>query len=171
MKHPSRSDTVRPPIYRAQVLDSLGRGPLDDLSVIRPMVRLSWGIRVPGDESHTIYVWLDALTSYLTAVGFHWKVIDITADSIWPSSVQIIGKGILRYAQPIRVMLDRIVLLTNHLAPLASTLFTPAMLLALGLPLPKTLLTHTHWTVNCQKMTKSVGNVADSLAAMSAVWM
>lgn len=142
--HLSRPDAVWPPTYRAQVLDSLARGPLDDLSVSRPRERLSWGVRVPGDDSHTIYVWLDALTSYLTAVGFPWKGSDARSEGIWPSSVQIIGKDILRF----------------------HAVYFPAMLIALGLPLPKTLLTHAHWTVNRQKMSKSIGNVADPLATM-----
>jgi methionyl-tRNA synthetase len=90
------TDAVWPPPYRAQVLDSLSRGPLEDLSVSRPTERLSWGVRVPGDDEHTIYVWLDALTAYLTAVGFPWKNPSSMIGSGWPASVHVIGKDILR---------------------------------------------------------------------------
>ena len=69
--------------------------PLEDLSVSRPRSRLSWGIAVPDDPTHTIYVWIDALTNYLTAAGYpdhaQWS-----AEPAWPADVQVIGKDIVR---------------------------------------------------------------------------
>lgn len=106
-----------------------------DLSVSRPSSRFSWGIPVPGDSSQTIYVWLDALTNYLTAAGF------AISDDIpmWPADVHIVGKDIIRF----------------------HAMYWPAFLLAADLPLPKKILAHAHWQMNGSKMSKSEGNVVD----------
>lgn len=68
---------------------------LQDLSISRPVERLNWGIRVPGDESQTIYVWLDALVNYLTKAGYPFTP-GKERDSIWPANVHVVGKDIVR---------------------------------------------------------------------------
>ncbi|EKM59998.1 uncharacterized protein PHACADRAFT_192397 [Phanerochaete carnosa HHB-10118-sp] len=140
-QHP---DAVYPEQFHADVVATLSV-PVEDLSVSRPRSRLSWGIPVPNDPEHTIYVWIDALTVYLSATGYPWKS-DLTSlpEAIWPPNVQIIGKDILRF----------------------HAIYLPAMLQALGLPLSRQLLTHSHWTVGQRKMSKSVGNVADPFEAI-----
>ena len=70
---------------------------IPDLSVSRPSSRLKWGIPVPGDDSQTIYVWLDALMSYLTGIGYPWEITKEWLRPEWPADLQIIGKDILRY--------------------------------------------------------------------------
>lgn len=67
---------------------------LEDLSISRPVERLQWGIPVPNDPGHTIYVWVDALINYLTATGYPWQD---AARGAWPPDVQVIGKDIVRY--------------------------------------------------------------------------
>lgn len=104
-----------------------------DLSVSRPSSRLSWGIPVPEDPSHTIYVWLDALVNYLTVA--HYPNGDKM--TYWPPDVQVIGKDIIKF----------------------HAIYWPCFLMALGLPLPRKLLVHSHWTVDSIKMSKSLGNV------------
>jgi len=91
---------------------------LEDLSISRPIERLTWGIRVPGDESQTIYVWLDALINYITKAGYPWAPGSETAGG-WPADVQVIGKDIVRF----------------------HCIYWPAFLLALNLPPPKQIHT------------------------------
>ncbi|ELT98029.1 hypothetical protein CAPTEDRAFT_177027 [Capitella teleta] len=109
---------------------------LDDLSVSRERSRLQWGIPVPGDDSQTIYVWLDALTNYLTVSGFPDR-----HDACWPADVHVVGKDIL----------------TFH------ALYWPAFLMAADLPLPRKILCHSHWLSDGIKMSKSLGNVVNPL--------
>jgi methionyl-tRNA synthetase len=116
---------------------------LEDLSVSRPIERLTWGIPVPGDEGQTIYVWLDALINYITKAGYPWAPGKATAGG-WPADVQVIGKDIVRF----------------------HCIYWPAFLLALGLPPAKQVLTHAHWTLNRRKMAKSTGNVVNPFFAM-----
>ncbi|KAF8862832.1 hypothetical protein BDZ45DRAFT_645473 [Acephala macrosclerotiorum] len=116
---------------------------LEDLSISRPVERLTWGIRVPGDESQTIYVWLDALINYITKAGYPWAPGNEQALG-WPADVQVIGKDIVRF----------------------HCIYWPAFLLALGIDPPKQILTHAHWTLNHQKMAKSTGNVVNPFFAM-----
>ena len=110
---------------------------LEDVSFSRPSKDLSWGIPVPGDEEHTMYVWADALTSYLSAIGYAQETAQFKA--FWPADVQVIGKDILRF----------------HAA------IWPAMLMSAVLPLPKVLLVHGFMSLNGQKISKSLGNVID----------
>ncbi|KAI0254874.1 tRNA synthetases class I (M)-domain-containing protein [Lactifluus subvellereus] len=140
-----RSDphAIYPPQQHANVLDMLSL-PLEDLSVSRPRNRLHWGIPVPNDPAHTVYVWFDALINYLTGVGYPWDAEEQSAQSCWPPDIQIIGKDIVRF----------------------HAIYFPAMLQALDLSLPKKLLAHSHWTVNRRKMSKSIGNVVDPLQAI-----
>ncbi|KAL5523837.1 hypothetical protein ACEPAG_8010 [Sanghuangporus baumii] len=142
--HPN---AIYPPKQRKEIMDILESDDskiLPDLSISRPSWRLKWGIPVPGDSSQIIYVWLDALSSYLTGIGYPWlDTADMTTNG-WPVDLQIIGKDILKF----------------------HAIYFPAFLMALGLPLPRALLSHAHWTVNKAKMSKSVGNVVDPVAVL-----
>lgn len=131
---------VHPPTLHASLLESLRQAPLADLSVSRPRSRLSWGITVPDDPAHTIYVWVDALTNYLTVLGYPNKVA-----AGWPADVQVVGKDIVRF----------------------HAIYWPALLLAAGMEPPRTVLSHAHWTMNRLKMSKSRGNVADPFEAIA----
>ena len=73
---------------------------LEDLSISRPRSRLTWGIPVPGDPDHTIYVWVDALTNYITAAGYPKNL----SSSAWPADLQVIGKDIVRFVQHLPVV-------------------------------------------------------------------
>jgi methionyl-tRNA synthetase len=106
---------------------------MPDVSISRPRKQLTWGVPVPGDEEQVMYVWIDALANYITVLGYPDKDIS----DWWPAEAQVIGKDILRFHAGI----------------------WPAILLGLGLSLPKNLLTHGYITVNGEKMSKSVGNV------------
>lgn len=117
---------------------------LEDLSISRPASRLQWGIRVPDDESHTIYVWVDALVNYLTKAGFPNWTPGKEKEGGWPADMQVIGKDILRF----------------------HGVYWPAMLLAVGIPPPKKIISHGHWTLGGQKMSKSLGNVVSPFHAM-----
>ncbi|KAI9490352.1 tRNA synthetases class I (M)-domain-containing protein [Zychaea mexicana] len=122
---------------------------LSDLSVSRLRSRLDWGIPVPSDPGHTIYVWLDALANYLTANGYPWpnkenSVSDSQVANVWPADVHVVGKDIVRF----------------------HAIYWPAFLMAAQLPLPKQILAHAHWTMGKQKMSKSRGNVADPFEVM-----
>lgn len=126
------------PEFRKKELLEIIKDGLQDVSISRPRKNLSWGVTVPGDDSQVMYVWLDALSNYLTVLGYpdrpEWK-------EYWPADVQVVGKDILRFHAGI----------------------WPAMLLGLGLPLPKTLLVHGFVNVQGAKMSKSLGNVVDPL--------
>ncbi|GAC93163.1 methionyl-tRNA synthetase [Pseudozyma hubeiensis SY62] len=121
-------------------------GGLMDLSISRPSSRLSWGIRVPDDEEHSIYVWVDALTNYLTVAGYPFSSSSAQDEGnlAWPADVHVVGKDIVRF----------------------HAIYWPAMLLAAGLPPPKTILAHSHWTMGKAKMSKSRGNVANPFDAI-----
>ncbi|KIX93299.1 uncharacterized protein Z520_10942 [Fonsecaea multimorphosa CBS 102226] len=126
----------------AFVMDEIRSG-LKDLSISRPSSRLTWGIQVPGDESQTIYVWLDALFNYLTMTGYPF-VNRNDPNMVWPPNCQVIGKDIIRF----------------------HTIYWPAFLMALGLPVTEKFLTHAHWTMNNEKMSKSAGNGVNPFYAM-----
>ncbi|RLN02806.1 hypothetical protein BBO99_00004892 [Phytophthora kernoviae] len=110
------------------------KGGLRDLSVSRLSEKIQWAIKVPDDDSHCVYVWLDALTNYLTSTGYPGNV-----DRAWPADYHIVGKDII----------------TFH------AIYWPAFLMAAGLPLPKKVVAHAHWTMGNVKMSKSLGNVVD----------
>ncbi|KAF9350625.1 methionyl-tRNA synthetase [Mortierella sp. AD094] len=122
------------------------RNGLSDLSISRPKTRLTWGIPIPGDDSHVMYVWMDALTNYLTVVGYPWKDMSESGKSIcgWPADAQVVGKDILRF----------------------HAVYWPAFLMAAELALPKKIIAHAHWTQSKMKMSKSIGNVVDPFTAM-----
>jgi methionyl-tRNA synthetase len=118
---------------------------LEDLSVTRPATRLNWGIKDPEDPNNTIYVWVDALVNYLTTSGFgtKWQVGDKDT-GIWPADVHVVGKDIIRF----------------------HAVYWPALLMAAGLPLPKKIVCHNHWTMSNRKMSKSIGNVVNPFFAV-----
>ncbi|KAM4021351.1 methionine--tRNA ligase, mitochondrial isoform 2-T2 [Anomaloglossus baeobatrachus] len=127
------------PIYPApflRIVQQWLEEDLPDLSVSRQRSRVSWGIPVPSDSSHTIYVWLDALINYLTVAGFPDQNL-----ATWGPSTHLLGKDILRF----------------------HAVYWPAFLIAAGLPPPKKLLVHSHWTCNGVKMSKSLQNVVDPM--------
>jgi len=130
---------IVPETRKNEVLSFIKRG-LEDFSVSRSIERAKgWGLSVPGDESQMIYVWFDALTVYLTGVGY--GIDEKLFKKLWPADLHVIGKGIIRF----------------------HAIYWPAILLSAGLPLPKTLLVHGYITVNGKKMSKSLGNVVDPL--------
>ncbi|TCD62957.1 methionyl-tRNA synthetase [Steccherinum ochraceum] len=135
-------DTIFPASQYDVVMEMLSE-PMSDLSISRPRARLRWGIPVPTDPEQTIYVWIDALTTYLSSVGYPWSSGNGLAQG-WPPNLQVIGKDILRF----------------------HAIYLPAMLLALDMPLSHKLLSHAHWTVEHRKMSKSLGNVVDPITAI-----
>lgn len=126
------------PEFRKKEFLELIKDGLQDVSISRPKKNLSWGVAVPSDPDQIMYVWLDALSNYITVLGYpdgqNWQ-------EFWPADIQIIGKDILRFHAGL----------------------WPAMLLGLGLPLPKKLLVHGHVNVGGVKMSKTVGNVVDPI--------
>jgi len=125
---------IRPESRRNEVIAFVEAG-LNDLSVSR--TSLSWGIPVPGAPGHVIYVWYDALTNYVTGVGFPDG--GPTFDAFWPADVHLVGKDILRF----------------------HAVYWPAFLMSAGLAPPLGVFAHGWWTVEGQKMSKSLGNVVD----------
>lgn len=126
------------PEFRKKEFLELIKDGLQDVSISRPRKNLSWGVPVPGDPDQVMYVWLDALSNYITVLGYPdregWQ-------EYWPADVEVIGKDILRFHAGI----------------------WPAMLLGLGLALPKKLLVHGHVIVGGTKMSKTIGNVVDPI--------
>lgn len=122
------------PEFRKNEFLELIKDGVHDVSISRPRKSLTWGVPVPGDPDQIMYVWLDALANYITVLGYPdqsgWQ-------DFWPAEVQVIGKDILRFHAGI----------------------WPAMLLGLGLPLPKKLLVHGFINVGGAKISKTVGNV------------
>lgn len=131
-------DFIFPDFRRKEVLGFLQK-PLGDLCISRPKNRLSWGIPFPFDPDYVTYVWFDALINYISVAGYGTADFD----TYWPVDYHDIGKDILIPAHAI---------------------YWPCMLKALGLAQPKTLLTHGWWTVDQEKMSKSIGNIVDPLA-------
>jgi methionyl-tRNA synthetase len=136
----SHPDFIGPSGKRSEVL-SFVRGGLNDLSISR--TSFTWGVPVPGDPTHVMYVWLDALTNYLTAVGYPDQAAPDWA--YWPADLHLVGKDILRF----------------------HAVIWPAILMAAGLPLPKRIFSHGWWTADGEKMSKSLGNVIDPKALVA----
>jgi methionyl-tRNA synthetase len=135
-----RADFIRPEARRNEVL-SFVRGGLQDLSVSRQKSSVSWGIPVPEDPTHTIYLWIDALTNYITAVGFGNEERERAAgfEKFWPA-VHLVGKDILRF----------------------HAVYWPALLLAAGLEPPRFVFAHGMWLdPNGRKMSKTLGNAIE----------
>ncbi len=116
---------------------SLIKDGLTDVSFSRDKTHLPWGIPVPGDENQVMYVWADALTNYLTGIGYP----DKRYQKYWPADLHVVGKDMLRF----------------------HTGIWPGMLLSAGIKLPKKVIVHGFLTVNDQKMSKSLGNVINPL--------
>lgn len=139
------------PKYRANEIINFVKGGLRDLSVTRTKVK--WGVPVPSDPAHTVYVWFDALINYISATGAGTvlcenkqeheeqlrKIGAEKFEDFWPADLHLVGKEIFRF----------------------HTVIWPAMLMALGLPLPKKVFAHGWWTVEGEKMSKSLGNVVN----------
>lgn len=133
-----REILILPEFREKEILKLLDDSP--DVSISRPKSQLSWGVPVPGDENQVMYVWMDALSNYITVLGYPERdILDF-----WPALAQFVGKDILRF----------------------HAILWPAMLMALDLPLPKTIVSHGMILVNGQKMSKSIGNVVDPLEVL-----
>ncbi|XP_011702853.1 PREDICTED: methionine--tRNA ligase, mitochondrial [Wasmannia auropunctata] len=133
-------NTVRPALYHKTLSQWVEEGAcLQDLSITRIRNKVPWAMPSPCNESHSIYVWLDALVNYLTVLGYPNE----SYKELWPPTIQIIGKDILKF----------------------HGIYWPAFLMAAGLEPPKTLLCHAHWTVDHKKMSKSRGNVISPFEA------
>ena len=128
---------IAPASRRNEVISFVKSG-LADLSISRTSFR--WGVPVPGDDAHVMYVWLDALTNYITALGYPDETTELW--KAWPADVHFVGKDILRF----------------------HALYWPAFLMAAGLPVPRRVFAHGWWTNEGQKISKSLGNVIDPLA-------
>ncbi|MFL5060076.1 MAG: methionine--tRNA ligase [Xanthobacteraceae bacterium] len=126
------------PKERFNEVASFVRGGLQDLSISR--TTFDWGIRVPGDPKHIMYVWVDALTNYITAVGFP-DTDSETFRRYWPADLHVIGKDIVRF----------------------HAVYWPAFLMSAGLELPRRIFSHGFLLSRGEKMSKSVGNVVDPL--------
>ena len=132
---------LAPDSRRNEVISFVKSG-LRDLSVSR--TTFNWGVPVPGDPGHVMYVWLDALTNYITAVGFP----DESKPSyrkFWPADLHMVGKDIVRF----------------------HTIYWPAFLMGAGLQPPRRVFAHGWWTNEGQKISKSLGNVIDPLALIA----
>ncbi|KAG1683166.1 Methionine--tRNA ligase, mitochondrial [Nymphon striatum] len=136
--HWIKKDVIKPRIFTTKILNLIED--LEDLSVSRPVSRLNWGVSVPNDPDHTVYVWLDALINYLTVVGYPNKPI-----YKWPPDCQVIGKDILKF----------------------HAIYWPAFLIAANLEPPRNILCHSHWLAKNEKMSKSKGNVVDPIPRMN----
>lgn len=130
-------DFILPKSRRNEVL-SFVKGGLQDLSVSRTTFK--WGVPVPNDDAHIMYVWLDALTNYITACGYP-DTNNEQYQKYWPADVHMVGKDILRF----------------------HAVYWPAFLMAADLPTPKRVFAHGWWTNEGQKISKSLGNVIDPI--------
>ncbi|MEE9194684.1 MAG: methionine--tRNA ligase, partial [Alphaproteobacteria bacterium] len=130
-------DFIAPESRRNEVM-SFVKGGLRDLSVSRTSFK--WGVKVPDDPDHIMYVWLDALTNYLTAVGFPDTETDMYSN-YWPADLHMVGKDILRF----------------------HAVYWPAFLMAADLAPPKRIFAHGWWTNEGRKISKSLGNIIDPL--------
>ncbi len=124
------------PESRMNEVRAFVEGGLKDLSISRTSI--TWGIPFPGDEKHVLYVWLDALSNYISALGFGSPGAG-NYETFWPAQVHLIGKDILRF----------------------HAVYWPAFLMSAGLPLPEHVFGHGWWMKDANKMSKSLGNVVD----------
>ncbi len=134
----SQPECVRPQARYNEVF-SFVEGGLSDLSISR--TTFDWGVPVPGDPEHVMYVWVDALTNYITGVGAFGED-DEAFEKYWPCDVHLIGKDILRF----------------------HAVYWPAFLMSAGLPLPKQIWAHGWWLNEGVKMSKTLGNFIDAFA-------
>ena len=135
LEHIDKNPRFIMPESRKNEIKGFLSNPLKDLSISR--IDVEWGIQLPFNRKHTVYVWVDALLNYISAPGY---ISDLnTFKKLWPADMQLIGKDILKF----------------------HAVIWPAMLMALELPLPRTVFAHGWWTVEGNKMSKSLGNVVD----------
>ena len=130
----AHKDFVMPEARHNEVA-SFVKGGLRDLSISR--TTFTWGIPVPNDPKHVVYVWFDALTNYLTGLGYLSNME--LFEQFWPCDAHLIGKDILRF----------------------HAVYWPSFLMSAGIELPRHIFAHGWWTVEGQKMSKSLGNVVD----------
>jgi methionyl-tRNA synthetase len=135
-------DFIAPEARRNEVLAFVRSG-LEDLSVSR--TSFGWGVPVPESPGHVMYVWLDALTNYVTATG--WPDSTAARAGFWPADLHLVGKDILRF----------------------HAVYWPAFLMSAGLAPPRRVFAHGWWTVEGEKMSKSLGNVVDPHAEIARV--
>ena len=135
-------DFIKPESRKNEMINNFLKPGLSDLCVSRSSFK--WGVPVPFDEGHVIYVWIDALSNYITGIGYDPDGSSEQYNKLWPADLHVIGKDIVRF----------------------HTIYWPIILMALGLPLPKQVLGHPWVLVGEDKMSKSKGNViyADDLA-------
>jgi methionyl-tRNA synthetase len=136
-RHP---DFILPPTRRNEVISFVKSG-LGDLSISRTSFK--WGVPVPGDDAHVMYVWLDALTNYITVAGYPSD--PEAMERWWPAEIHFVGKDILRF----------------------HAIYWPAFLMAAGIAPPKRVFAHGWWTNEGQKISKSLGNVIDPVALVA----
>lgn len=132
----TETDYLQPKTRAVELVNNFIKPGLEDLCVSR--TSFTWGIPVTFDEKHVVYVWIDALSNYISALGYQNEKYD-DYDRFWPADVHMVAKDIMRF----------------------HAIIWPAMLMALDLPLPKHLAVHGWITFNGQKMSKSLGNVVD----------
>lgn len=132
----TETDYLQPKTRAVELVNNFIKPGLEDLCVSR--TSFTWGIPVTFDEKHVVYVWIDALSNYITALGYNNNAYN-DYDKFWPADVHMVAKDIMRF----------------------HAIIWPAMLMALELPLPKHLAVHGWITFNGQKMSKSIGNVVD----------
>ena len=132
----TETDYLQPKTRATELVNNFIKPGLEDLCVSRTSFK--WGIPVTFDDKHVVYVWIDALSNYISALGF-WNEQYNDFDKFWPADVHLVAKDIMRF----------------------HAIIWPAMLMALDLPLPKYLAVHGWITFNVQKMSKSLGNVVD----------
>lgn len=132
----TETDYLQPKTRAVELVNNFIKPGLEDLCVSR--TSFTWGIPVTFDEKHVVYVWIDALSNYISALGYQNEAFD-EFDKYWPADVHMVAKDIMRF----------------------HAIIWPAMLMALDLPLPKHLAVHGWITFNGQKMSKSLGNVVD----------
>ena len=140
----SNPDFIIPSFRANEVLNQLEN--IEDISVSRVNTNVSWGIPVLDDPSQVIYVWIDALSNYITAIGYDPDGSDEKFEKLWPADVQVIGKDILKF----------------------HSIYWLAILMALDLPLPKHILAHGWITIDQTKMSKSLGNVISPTSVLEA---
>ena len=138
-------DFIRPEGFKNEVAAML-REPIGDLCISRPKSRLTWGIEIPFDPRYVTYVWFDALINYVSALKFKGEEFFV---EFWPQAEHFIGKDIVK----------------------PHGVFWPTMLMAAGLPLYKHLNVHGFWTIEGQKMSKSLGNVISPLEMKQEIGM
>jgi methionyl-tRNA synthetase len=129
-------DFIQPESRKNEMINNFIKPGLEDLAVSR--TTFDWGVKVPGDSKHVIYVWIDALSNYITALGYGTDD-DSKYLNYWPADVHLVGKEIVRF----------------------HTIYWPIMLMALDLPLPKKVFAHGWLLMKDGKMSKSKGNVVD----------